>query len=182
MKNFIFNIGLNKSGTTSLANALIYLGIPTLHYEYNGIEIQKIITKNKKKQRRLLNTLDRKFNAFCDFTGEWHFQELYCQYPNSKFIFTTRPFKDWLSSYIKMKEITDPESFSTPQMEQLTYLNAIHRYFDQSNKIKNFFKDKPKQFIELKICEGEGWKELCIFLEKPIPDIPFPWANKTIEN
>jgi hypothetical protein len=182
MKNFIFNIGLNKSGTTSLANALTLLGIPTLHYEYNGTEIHQIITKNKKKQRRLLNTLDYKYRAFLDFAGQLYYQDLYMQYPKSKFILTTRPFKDWLTSYIAMTEIASPELLSTPQLQKKTYTNAIYMYYDKTEEIRNFFKDKPNQFIELKICEGDGWKELCNFLNMPIPDVDFPWSNKTIDN
>jgi hypothetical protein len=30
------------------------------------------------------------------------------------------------------------------------------------------------------ICfeKGHGWKELCRFLDKPIPSVPFPHVNK----
>lgn len=182
MKNYIFNIGLNKSGTTSLAKALTILGIPTVHHRHNSNEIHNTILKNKRKQRRLFNTLDRKYDAFLDFRGQFYYLDLYKQYPNSKFILTTRPFKDWLTSYIIMTELTAPELLSTLQAERQTYIHCVEMYYDKTEEIRNFFKDKPKQFLELKICEGEGWKELCTFLKKPIPDIPFPWANKTIEN
>jgi hypothetical protein len=31
----------------------------------------------------------------------------------------------------------------------------------------------------MNICDGEGWEKLCSFLNKPIPDVPFPKENIT---
>lgn len=181
MKNYIFNIGLNKSGTTSLTHALKILQIFALHYDYKKIPLENIIAENREKNINLFKGLDHMYQAFSDFGGEHCYQELYYQYPNSKFILTTRPFKDWLNSLIAMKEVIYPEEFQSAEKQKQCYLDAIYTYYDKGNEIKNFFKDKSNQFIELKICEGHGWKELCNFLDVPIPEIPFPWINKTIE-
>lgn len=181
MKNYIFNIGLNKSGTTSLTHALEILGISSLHYTYKSTPLENIIYKNKKKNKNLFKGLDHMYQAFSDFAGERCYQELYQQYPNSKFILTTRPFNDWFESYISMVRIVMPYRLKTKKLKRITYENAHYRYFNTTQEIREFFKDKPGQFIELKICEGDGWKELCNFLSMPIPDVDFPWSNKTIE-
>jgi hypothetical protein len=34
----------------------------------------------------------------------------------------------------------------------------------------------PERLFEYKL--GSGWEPLCNFLDKSIPDIPFPWINE----
>jgi hypothetical protein len=181
MKIYVFNIGLSRAGSTSLTTALNLLNIPTLHHlsTDNKTPFQKIIRKNKKKNKRLFAGLDEEYQGFSDFYGEAHYQTLYYQYPNSKFIFTTRPFLDWLNSYITLRKIVYPELFKNIETEKKVYEEAIHRYFNIGEEIRNFFKDKPEQFLELKICEGEGWEKLCLFLGVDILNCPFPYENKT---
>ena len=182
MKNYIFNIGFNKSGTTSLTHALEILGIPSLHYNYKRKPLHDIISNNKKKKTNLFKGVDHIYQAFMDFSGEYYYQELYQQYPNSKFILTTRLFDDWFTSYMAMLKIVEPHRVKTRKQKKTTFAHAHNRYFVKGTEIRDFFKDKPSQFIELKICEGNGWKELCRFLNTPIPDVDFPWSNKTIDN
>jgi hypothetical protein len=181
MKTYVFNIGFNRSGTTSLTAALNLLNISALHYRStnNKTLLEKIIKKNKKKNKRLFAGLDREYQGFSDFYGEAHYQTLYYQYPNSKFIFTTRPFLDWFNSYVVLKRELDFDLFDNNEREQLLYKKAIHRYFNIGKEIRDFFKDKPDYFLELRICEGEGWENLCPFLGVDVPDCPFPYKNKT---
>ena len=50
---FIFNIGFERSGTTSLTEALNVLNIPTLHYvTKEDILIKTIVLKNIKRNMR----------------------------------------------------------------------------------------------------------------------------------
>jgi hypothetical protein len=79
-----------------------------------------------------------------------------------------------------MKE-TEPKLFKDSESERLTYKRIIDKYFITGENIKNFFKDKPDQFLELRICEGEGWEKLCPFLDVDVPDFPFPYENKTTD-
>ena len=179
MKTYVFNIGFNRAGTTSLTAALNLLNIPTLHYRHGKTQLEKIIRKNDKRQKKLFYGLTQNYQGFSDFYGEAHYQTLYYQYPNSKFIFTTRPFLDWFKSYVVLKRELDFDLFDNNEREQLLYKTAIHRYFNIGKEIRYFFKDKPDQFLELKICEGEGWEKLCPFLNVDVPDFPFPYENKT---
>jgi hypothetical protein len=40
------------------------------------------------------------------------------------------------------------------------------------------FRDRPEDLLILDICGGEeGWKELCSFLDAPLPHVPFPKSN-----
>lgn len=183
MKNYVFNIGFNKSGTTSLTEALIILNIHSLHYfvsNNNKTTLEKIIKRNIKNNNKIFTSLDQEFRGFSDFSGQKYYKLLDSQYPNSKFILTTRPFLDWFNSYTKHKMKVEPEEYKTNLLSKETHINAVKRYYDGSAEIKNFFKNKPDQFLEMKICEGEGWETLCPFLGVDIPNVPFPYLNKSL--
>lgn len=188
MNNFyVFNIGFNRSGTTSLNSALNILGIPSIHYSFNNSswfknnpgEIEEIIRKNDLSGNRILHTLDDKYRGFTDFNGEVYFKDLYKQYPNSKFILTIRPPEDWLKSIIYMERSQNRFQPNTEQ-EYMVFEKKINRYFTKRKEIRKFFKNKPSQFLEMNIVNGDGWEVLCPFLGLKIPDVPFPYENKTL--
>jgi len=181
METYVFNIGLSRAGSTSLTAALNLLNIPTLHYyaKDNKTPLEKIIKRNKKSNQKLFTDLDQNYQGFSDFYGEAYYQTLYNQYFNSKFIFTTRPFLDWVNSYVALRKRLEPKLFNDVEQKKLLYKTTIPRYFNIGEEIRNFFKDKPEQLLELKICEGEGWEKLCPFLGVDVPDCPFPYENKT---
>ncbi len=39
--------------------------------------------------------------------------------------------------------------------------------------------DRPDKLLIMNVVAGDGWETLCPFLNKSIPDIPFPKANVT---
>ena len=201
MENYVFNIGFNKSGSSSLSAALNMLGIPTLQHEYKDYQnnitlISSIIEENKKNNRKLFYGLDETYCGFSDFRGEEYFRELYAQYPDSKFILTIRPLEDWLKSverWQSKKRLFRGIANATKNnnIEKARYyrdqLNApfnkkhkIKYYRNYKKQIRDFFKDKPDQFLELRICEGEGWPELCSFLNLDQPSVDFPRRNVNI--
>jgi hypothetical protein len=55
-------------------------------------------------------------------------------------------------------------------------------FTNHQKNAEKYFKNNPN-FIVLDWEKGNGWKELCRFLEKPIPQCPFPhrlkWDQKT---
>lgn len=183
MKNYVFNIGFSKSGTTSLSKALNILNIPTLHYvtKENKIIESSVVSKNRNSKNNLLYPLDQLYQGFSDFNGEHYYQILFYQYPNSKFIFTSRPYTQWIKSlkkdsgikYYAGIEITDKSSIMQNSKKLFKY------HSDKSAEIRRFFKNNSKQFLEMKICNGDGWEKLCKFLEVPVPDVPFPHKNIT---
>ncbi len=141
---FIFNIGFGRSGSTSLTKALNILNIKTLHFvSDNGINLETIVLKNIKRNKKLLYPLDEKYQGFSDFGGEQCYQTLYKQYPNSKFIFTIRPFRYWIESVIRDRRRCFPKKFITKNSIYNEFFYAINRYYDKSEEIQNFFKDKP---------------------------------------
>ena len=185
---YVFNIGFNRSGTTSLSTALNMLDIPTAHYTIDGSgwlplmlhskELEFFIKRNIKEHKRLFHKLDKQFRGFSDFEGECYYRTLYRQYPHSKFIFTLRPFEDWIKSVIAMEKEHELPYYNTEDgiQERVKFLE--NKYFTLKEEIQDFFKDKPKSYLEMDICGGDGWVKLCNFLGKEIPNVPFPYLNK----
>lgn len=50
--------------------------------------------------------------------------------------------------------------------------------FDRHNKeAVEYFKNRPQDLLVIDITKGDGWEKLCPFLNKDIPDVPFPKSN-----
>ncbi|NPD47864.1 sulfotransferase family protein [Lentimicrobium sp. S6] len=181
----IFGIGLSRTATESLTKALNTLGYQSVHWL--NPHTQKLIAD----EDFLLS------DAFTDITVSYQFEKLYHQFPNAKFIFTTRTKETWGRSirahYHNSRNISSPNELSkTPNALRFTgeaYAAEFNLYaqysnweeaFDHFNKrVRHFFSDKPKdKILTFNICEGDGWETLCPFLGVPIPQKPFPHSNK----
>lgn len=188
---YVFNIGFNRSGSTSLTAALNMLGIPTVHYTIDGSgwsplmsdtnKLEFFIKQNqiKNSKKRLFHGLDKQFKGFSDFTGQEYYRILYSQYPNSKFILTLRPFEDWIKSVIVMEKQQKRLDYNTNDGEQARVQVLVNSYFTFKEEIRDFFKDKTNSYLEIDICGGDGWIKLCKFLEREIPNVPFPYLGKS---
>ena len=183
----VFGIGLSKTGTVSLHEALSFLGYRSLHWR-NTITL-KLISPN--------DFFD--FDAFSDTSVCYNFEYLYFTFPNAKFIYTERPIKDWARSFIKhfnelgetfeemvanMNKIKDKKygqawdishkslyfNYASPEIAYTTFDERVNAFF--SNKA-------PDKLLKLNIFKDDSWSKICHFLEKDIPNIPFPHRNKS---
>jgi hypothetical protein len=190
MRRKVFGIGFHKTGTTSLAKALVHLG-----YRVTGPNrLPEAVRRNfarglgnvtiDKHVREMVFDLADKFDAFQDNPWPVLYKELDEKFPASKFILTVRPTQDWIRSVVN--QFNDEE---TP-MRQWIYGVArpkgnedvyISRYERHNREVMEHFKDRPHQLLILDITAGEGWEKLCPFLGKPIPATPFPYANTAPE-
>ena len=48
--------------------------------------------------------------------------------------------------------------------------------------VLSYFRDRSDDILILDIISGDGWEKLCPFLDRDIPDVPFPKTNTTNEN
>jgi len=141
-------------------------------------ELEVVLQRNKKQNKRFFHGLDKKFKGFSDFGGEFYYKTLYRQYPNSKFILTLRPFEDWINSVVAMEKNHKEPYYDTEASEHARVEALENNYFTFKKEIREYFKDKPNSFLEIDICGGDGWTKLCNFLGKEIPNVPFPHKNK----
>jgi len=177
----VFGIGLSKTGTTSLANALQILGYKTKDnmgvVKYAAGDLSSV-------DLELVDT----FAALTDTPIPSFYRELDTRYPGSKFVLTVRDSDGWLKSC--KKQFT--QRFAQVQTEAHKHL-FMDLYgtdvFDEERfarghdrfvaGVRDYFKDRPGDLLIINVSAGEGWEKLCVFLDRPVPDIPFPKANVT---
>jgi len=183
----VFGIGLSRTATTSLHHALTILNYRAIHW-------------NNPYTRGAISRDDLFFfDAFSDAVVAYQFELLYHTFPNAKFIYTDRSMDSWVNSisrhYKEHHNIDNPQALRA-QVFKLR-LNLIpgwaeanlychhssweEPYVHHHERVKKFFRDKPKErFLQLRICEGEGWERLSPFLGREIPDTAFPNRNRSV--
>ena len=83
MKEKVFVIGFQKTGTTSLELALNYLG-----YSVYSVDKNLFKYKNKEELNIYIKAKLENWDAVQDMPWPLFYKELYELYPNAKFIFT----------------------------------------------------------------------------------------------
>lgn len=148
----VFGVGLEKTGTTSLHEALTVLGWRSVHFPPASL---------------LDDPGD--FNAFSDWPIFERYRELDSLYPGSRWVLTTRPFEDWIASRERHRKAWGtPEGWSFDRRALWRVWNAHHR------AVRRHFGNRL-----LTLNLGDGWEPLCSYLGVPVPDHPYPWANKS---
>ena len=197
-KTYVFQLGMICAGSTSLCEALNILGIPSLHWKGPGPDYKKfeteVIPENIKSGRKLFYPYDEEWQGFLDFNGVWHYKTLYEMYPESKFIYTWRAYDPWFESALRLSQQrwrngepvwinAGPDQVAMvntnigqdmPKKELGLRMKDLQDYWTHyQQEIPKFFKNDPR-FLEMRICDGDGWEKLCGFLGTDIPDVDFP--------
>jgi hypothetical protein len=185
----IFGIGLHKTATTSLHEALTILGYQSAHWV--TAHWAKAIWDEMKTEGRS-RTLEKHY-ALCDLPIPLLYRELDGAYPGSKFILTIRSEADWLVSVEKHfswknphREQWDHDPFSHRAHLELygrrKYDETIFRdrYRRHIVEVLEYFRDRPNDLLVMNMNEGAGWYELCGFLKQPIPAVDYPWRNANV--
>ena len=174
----VFGIGLNKTGTISLHQALEHLGYRSLHW--GGPEVRRVVEGNAEADRPLLTGIDD-HDAFSDILAlSERFDVLDRQYPGSRFVLTTRPVEHWVESRRKhvlrnreraeVGEYTgtflaiDPDAW---RAEFAAHHERVAAYFAGRTDLLTF-----------RIAEGDGYEQLCPFLGLPVPSELFPHRHR----
>ncbi|MHC4237152.1 MAG: sulfotransferase [Planctomycetota bacterium] len=176
-----FGIGLGKTGTNSITEAMRILGFVSTH----GIRYVDAIHKNQ---------------FASDISISWRYKFLDYAFPAAKFILTTRSLRPWLKSCENHRKVGGKDDvffqdvplvkgrlrksqnrfmlFGITYYDRDIYTEVYHKFH---YKVVEHFKGREDKLLILDICGGgEGWEKLCPFVGKPIPDIPFPHQNRTI--
>jgi hypothetical protein len=183
----IFGIGMHKTATTSLSKAFSKLGYDSAHWK--SAHWAKAIWEEMKAHKSS-RTLERNY-AFCDLPFPLLFRELDAAYPGSKFILTIREENEWIESIRVHWSNNNP---FRGQWDNDPFTHQIHRelygrirfnaqamrerYRRHNAEVLEYFKDRPRDLLVMNMSAGAGWYELCGFLRKPIPVVPYPRENK----
>jgi len=175
----IICVGLNKTGTTTLKDCLVYLGFT--HYKFNRQLLMDF--RHRNDFSRIFEVAD-KYDSFSDWPWCLIYKQLDERYPGSKFILTVR--KDpqvWLRSLKRHSLHTKPlkncsklaYGYHYPNWHEQEHLETYEKH---TREVIDYFKDRPRDFIVLSWEDGDGWRKLCDFLGKAAPNIPLPYRNR----
>ncbi len=172
----VVGVGLGKTGTTSLALSLKYLGYSHQWYK------SSIFLRYKDDRSQVLDVLKNK-DSCEDFPWPFLYQEIDRRYPDSLFILTTRKSPEiWYQSLCKHFDRGGENlekrlayGYETPHGYKAEH---IQFYLDHYQSVIRYFADKPQKLLMVCWENGDGWKEICNFLGHPVPEISFPHANK----
>ncbi len=174
----IFNIGLNRAGSTSLTEAMRILGYRAAHYKHQGKRLVEIVVGNIGMGQRPFLGLEGDYDVYSDFAGR-HFIPLLDQcYPNSKFIVTKRDLESWLDSRERkvLKNLSDPDyKYAWKKIDRTQWRLEWQMFF---REIDQYFHGRESDLLVIDIPSGEGWEKLCPFLGVAIPAVSFPWHNR----
>lgn len=175
----IFGIGLNKTGTTTLSKCGEILGFRCTGC--NRKLLEDVVLKNDFTR---LKKIVSRYDLFEDWPWPLVYRQLDNLFPGSKFILTTRRNEErWLNSLKKHSLRTNPVKhcrklaygYNFPHKHEQAHLQFYKKHNDD---VRGYFKDRKDAFLEVCWEHGDGWEKICAFLQKEVPDVPFPHANK----
>ncbi|MFD2823337.1 sulfotransferase family protein [Lacinutrix iliipiscaria] len=175
MKQKVFVIGFQKTGTTSLEHALQFLGYRVYGGDKNLLKFQ-----NKEDLKQYIKKTLESWDVVQDMPWPLFYKELYELYPDAKFILTIRDTDKWINSVVKyFASIRIPlhkKIYNVPCAEG--YEDVYISIYDQHNKdVQAFFKEKDN-FIVMKQGYNFNYQTLCEFLNiNDVPNEDFPHAR-----
>jgi len=192
--NKIFVLGYNKTGTISLSQALQILGYSVLHTGSNNfMETLIKFSNNLEFNKGILDEID-KYDCYLDYPiyEPTIFSHIVMEYPDAKYISLTKNLDDYVDSTLRAKirdikngnkntwnwlGVGDEEVFRNYPEYQKEWVRRRTTFKHQSNL--RWLEKKGIDYLDMNICDsGDGWRELCKFLNKEIPNIEFPYENK----
>jgi hypothetical protein len=182
----VFGLGLSKTGTSSLAEALNQLGIRTIHYPSDESTFECL-----RSGRYRLPILEE-YQGAVDIPIAPFYAQLDAEYPGSCFVLTVRDPEAWLRSvelhwelmmdwwhrypeFKRFQEFISMRLYGSVGFDRERFLSAYEMHRDN---VERYFKDRPGDLLVLDVCGGEGWERLCPFLGVEAPEAPFPHANE----
>jgi hypothetical protein len=181
-KRRVFGVGLPRTGTTTLGKCLEILGYRLAEFDFAALEAYAA-----GNLQHVFATSDQ-FEAFEDYPWFLLYEEFEARYPDSLYILTTR--KDsatWLKSTLGHEKRLEHDlrvpfikrftlSFYDAQGVDCKRLENIYDFHNRS--VREFFSAKQDRLLTVCWEDGDGWCELCAFLDLPVPqNRPFPHEN-----
>lgn len=173
----IFGVGVPKSGSNSLADALTVMGYSVIHFgrekfrrETDAVEeFSKNIAADKPAISGFKN-----FDAFVDSPVWFNYQRLATENENAKFILTYRDPAACAFSWVRMQHYlhrkilpdTAPQNFSE-------FKEMAEKHID---RVFEYFKHDTKRLLLLDHSDSDEvkWEHLAKFLNRPAPKKVFP--------
>ncbi|EME87932.1 uncharacterized protein MYCFIDRAFT_209652 [Pseudocercospora fijiensis CIRAD86] len=179
----IFVLGLSKTGTTSIGDALERLGYRRLGWR--DIRSRHLVHSWANGEHDALRGITRWYDAFEDLPWPLMYQEMAELYPDAKFVLSLRKDEEtWLRSM--------SIHVGRGRWQPYTYFYGAdtflgneeimrESYRNHSQNVRSYFADKKDRFMEMSIDDGDvNWDVLCQIAMCPggkAPALSFPRAN-----
>lgn len=182
----VFVIGLGRTGTTSMTEALGHLGYTIIHTPDVWHQL-----KYGDYNLDLLN--HPQVDGIGDVAAAIFFKQLDREWPGSKFILTLRELGGWLRSQEYHVKASHVEERTGAARENMVFTRAaaygsveyerwrfIDVYRDHLRSVRDHFSGRD-DLLQIKLgWEGQKkWSLLCEFLGKASPRAEFPMSNST---
>ena len=178
----VLGLGLSKTGTKSLREALLFLGYsnhswsPTLLERWFAGDLEALLAVT---------------DAY-DCVEDWPFLAAYSELmdrygASARYILTLRKNPNiWLDSMIAHAERIAPEhdvhrrmafGYDNPKRYKAEYLT----YYDRHNDgVRAAIAERGLKHCFAELCweNGDGWSDLCKLIGRAPPDRPFPHRNR----
>jgi len=158
----VFGIGLNKTGTSSLHEALTVLGYRSLHW--GGPPTRRLVERAMAEGRPLLSDLDPGLEAFSDIEPLYrNFELVDQQYPGSRFVLTVRPVEEWLESrrrHVERNRVRKAAGEYDGVFLEVD-LDGWRAEFDEHcAAVRSYFAGRT-DYLEIDLTDRPSWTPLC---------------------
>ena len=175
----VFGLGLNKTGTSSLHEALTILGYESLHW--GGPEIRRKVEAALEAGVPLLSNLDPRYDAFSDILA------LSTNYAGPRRAVPGQ----WIRPDRAAGRRLDRQSEAARRAEHpFARARGVHGTFlvvdepawrrewaEHLAAVREYFAGRD-DLLELDVTADPGWESLSSLLRVDVPDVPFPWENR----
>jgi hypothetical protein len=202
----ILGVGLSRTGTTSLTHALEILGFKCIHYDrYRLTDI--LDGSNKNPDFRRYDDVDAVIDVpsvffyreildaypaskailtIRDVSAWWKSIEYHLnnRYPIKQLdpsllnciaqVFGIKRWVKTLEDRDRFMSLVRNWGYGSVTPHEFLYKK---RYQDHNQHVQA--EVPAHRLLIMNITNGDGWDKLCLFLELPVPSVPFPYRNKT---
>ncbi|MDH3413877.1 MAG: sulfotransferase family protein [Gammaproteobacteria bacterium] len=188
----VIGAGFGRTGTESMKLALEQLGFGPCHHMKEVLANPEQLTLWRaiaRGERPDWNAALSGYNSSIDWPSAFFWRDLSEAYPDAKIILTLRSSESWYKSmsntiFRVLNASTDPESIGLTLIAERVFGGRFH---DRDHAIAVYERNTAQvqaAFGEDRLLShrlGDGWGPLCRFLDKPLPDQPFPRSNSTAD-
>lgn len=197
----VIGAGFGRTGTLSMKAALERLGYVKCHHMmevFPSTEQLRLWDEIGEGATPDWDEVFAGFQASVDFPSAAYWSEIAEHYPDAKVILTTRSFESWYKSASEtiyaasthmpgwMRAIIPKARTINRMVNNTVWSRVFHGRFEDYEYARKVFEDHeaavkaafpPERLLVFE--PKQGWEPLCQFLEKDVPDEPFPHVNDT---
>lgn len=199
----VIGAGFGRTGTNSLKLALEILGYDKCHHMKEvipNLEQLHYWDKISRGEKQNWDDVFKGYKASVDWPSSAYYKELAEYYPDAKIVLGIRDPEAWYKSVSEtiyplstgmprwLKKLNKRIGTFAPFVNRTIWHGIFEDKFDDKEFALKVFRDhieEVKQSIppeRLLLHQAkDGWEPLCQFLNKPVPDTPYPRVNEAKE-